>query len=163
MFVTSICIPHWALHSFSRDRSYVHRRGTVFTGLAGDDGSSSRLHHGAEAKPLQGVFCLEVNDVNLPTWATLSVFLVLHIHHLHHMVIKKYHCSLMRLSERGHLQATRRRFTGTMPACSGRKPRPLALGQAAPAFLVLLQLTVLALLILLAELVCHRWVQSDHN
>ncbi|KOB66858.1 putative chemosensory ionotropic receptor IR1 [Operophtera brumata] len=59
--------------------------------------------------------------------------------------------SLMRLAERGHIGASRLRFAGTMPACSGRRPRALALGQAAPAFLLLLQLTILSVILLVAE------------
>nr|QRF71031.1 ionotropic receptor [Semiothisa cinerearia] len=69
--------------------------------------------------------------------------------------------SLMRMWERGHVQASRRRFPASMPACSGRRPRALALGQAAPAFLALLQLSALAALILLAECACHRF-QPHH-
>ncbi|KAL4711183.1 hypothetical protein ACJJTC_011791 [Scirpophaga incertulas] len=65
--------------------------------------------------------------------------------------------SMMRLSERGHTQAARRRVGGRMPACSGRTPRALALGQAAPAFALLAQLAVLATVALVAELLWHRW------
>jgi hypothetical protein len=64
--------------------------------------------------------------------------------------------SMMRLLERGHIKASRERVGGDMPACSGRTPRALGLGQAAPAFVLLVQLTVLSLLILLVEIFWHR-------
>ncbi|CAH1644610.1 unnamed protein product [Spodoptera littoralis] len=56
--------------------------------------------------------------------------------------------SLLRLLERGHVKAIRARFAGTMPACSGAQPRALALGQAAPAFLMLASFAVLSCFIL---------------
>ncbi|KAL0839989.1 hypothetical protein ABMA28_015316 [Loxostege sticticalis] len=64
--------------------------------------------------------------------------------------------SLMRLLERGHIKASRARVGGEMPACSGRTPRALALGQAAPAFLLLFQLTFLSVFILLVEILWYR-------
>lgn len=64
----------------------------------------------------------------------------------------------MRLLERGHVRASRLRFADSMPACSGRRPRALALGQAAPAFLLLLQLTLMSLVILAAEIGWAKWV-----
>ncbi|CAH0700250.1 unnamed protein product [Spodoptera exigua] len=56
--------------------------------------------------------------------------------------------SLLRLLERGHVKAIRARFAGTMPACSGAQPRALALGQAAPAFLMLAAFAMLSCFIL---------------
>ncbi|CAB3250955.1 unnamed protein product [Arctia plantaginis] len=64
--------------------------------------------------------------------------------------------SLLRLTERGHMKATRARFAGTIPACSGIKPRALALGQAAPAFLLLFEMTVLAWMIFALEVLWHK-------
>uniref|UniRef100_A0A2H1V3L3 SFRICE023124.2 n=1 Tax=Spodoptera frugiperda TaxID=7108 RepID=A0A2H1V3L3_SPOFR len=64
--------------------------------------------------------------------------------------------SLLRLLERGHVKAIRARFAGTMPACSGAQPRPLALGQAAPAFLMLASFAGLSCFILILEIFCKR-------
>ncbi|XP_050342409.1 ionotropic receptor 75a-like [Nymphalis io] len=64
--------------------------------------------------------------------------------------------SLMRLLERGHTSAVRARVSGYMPTCSGRTPRALALGQAAPAFAILAQVAVVSLIILLCEIYWHR-------
>ncbi|CAH0626881.1 unnamed protein product [Chrysodeixis includens] len=70
--------------------------------------------------------------------------------------------SLLRLLERGHVQAIRARFAGTMPACSGARPRALALGQAAPAFVMMLGVVVLSWIILAFELLWQR-VQSKKS
>ncbi|XP_022816626.1 uncharacterized protein LOC111349658 [Spodoptera litura] len=64
--------------------------------------------------------------------------------------------SLLRLLERGHVKAIRARFAGTMPACSGAQPRALALGQAAPAFLMLASFAVLSCFILVLEVLWKR-------
>ncbi|XP_063890567.1 ionotropic receptor 75a-like [Helicoverpa armigera] len=64
--------------------------------------------------------------------------------------------SLLRLLERGHVKAIRARFAGTMPACSGARPRALALGQAAPAFLMLLLCVLLSWIILAFEVLWSR-------
>ncbi|CAH0407958.1 unnamed protein product [Chilo suppressalis] len=65
---------------------------------------------------------------------------------------------MMRLLERGHVSVSRARVGGVMPACSGRTPRALALGQAAPAFALLLEAALLALLILIVEIIQQRSV-----
>lgn len=62
----------------------------------------------------------------------------------------------MRVQERGHMKACGVRVAGHVPSCSGRTPRALALGQAAPAFALLAHAVLLALLILLAEILWHR-------
>nr|ADR64688.1 putative chemosensory ionotropic receptor IR1 [Spodoptera littoralis] len=64
--------------------------------------------------------------------------------------------SLLRLLERGHVKAIRARFAGTMSACSGAQPRALALGQAAPAFLMLASFAVLSCFILVLEVLWKR-------
>ncbi|KAJ0179643.1 hypothetical protein K1T71_004234 [Dendrolimus kikuchii] len=68
--------------------------------------------------------------------------------------------SLMRLSERGHLKASQARFAGTIPACSGSMPRALALGQAAPAFALLIEAALLALCIMLWEILWSRSLKN---
>ncbi|XP_060801064.1 ionotropic receptor 75a-like [Amyelois transitella] len=65
--------------------------------------------------------------------------------------------SLQRLSERGHMSASRRRISSVIPPCSGRTPRSLALGQAAPAFLLLLEAMLLSLVLLTLEILWHRY------
>ncbi|XP_045446430.1 ionotropic receptor 75a-like [Melitaea cinxia] len=64
--------------------------------------------------------------------------------------------SLMRLLERGHTSAVRGRVSGYRPKCSGRTPRALALGQAAPAFIVLAQVASFSVIILLCEIYWYR-------
>ncbi|XP_068630527.1 ionotropic receptor 75a-like [Battus philenor] len=64
--------------------------------------------------------------------------------------------SLMRLQERGHMKVVKGRIGGHSLACSGRTPRALALGQAAPAFALLAEAMLLALIILIVEIVWHR-------
>ncbi|CAG5021333.1 unnamed protein product [Parnassius apollo] len=64
--------------------------------------------------------------------------------------------SLMRLQERGHIKASRDRVGGYSFECSGRTPRALALGQAAPAFAVLAEAALLAVFILSIEILWHR-------
>ncbi|XP_053602457.1 ionotropic receptor 75a-like [Plodia interpunctella] len=64
--------------------------------------------------------------------------------------------SLLRLAERGHRSASQRRINVVIPSCSGRTPRALALGQAAPAFLLLIQAALLSLFILVLEIIWHR-------
>ncbi|KPJ13966.1 hypothetical protein RR48_01877 [Papilio machaon] len=63
--------------------------------------------------------------------------------------------SLIRLQERGHVRAAQGRVSGPTPACSGSTPRALALGQAAPAFAVLAEATLLSVLILIIEILWH--------
>ncbi|KAJ2946813.1 hypothetical protein O0L34_g16137 [Tuta absoluta] len=63
--------------------------------------------------------------------------------------------SLMRLLERGLTKACRARIDGTVPSCSGQTPRALALGQAAPAFALMMEMYCLATLILLCEILWH--------
>ncbi|XP_028037287.1 ionotropic receptor 75a-like [Bombyx mandarina] len=65
--------------------------------------------------------------------------------------------SLMRLLERGHIRAAEARFSGTIPPCSGRMPRSLALGQAAPAFVLLAAFTVLSVIIAMIERIWFRY------
>ncbi|XP_041976439.1 ionotropic receptor 75a-like [Aricia agestis] len=65
--------------------------------------------------------------------------------------------SLLRLLERGHTSAARARVSGSTPMCSGRTPRALALGQAAPAFAVLGLASILAVVILACEIIHHRY------
>ncbi|XP_047989913.1 ionotropic receptor 75a-like [Leguminivora glycinivorella] len=65
--------------------------------------------------------------------------------------------SMMRLLERGHTRATQARVGGQMPPCSGHTPRALSLGQAAPAFLLLAEFFVLSVLILVGEILWHRY------
>ncbi|KAI8429317.1 hypothetical protein MSG28_007812 [Choristoneura fumiferana] len=67
--------------------------------------------------------------------------------------------SMMRLLERGHVKATRARVGGNVPPCSGRNPRALSLGQSAPAFLLLAEAMMLAVLMLAAEILWHRYLQ----
>ncbi|CAK1604624.1 unnamed protein product [Parnassius mnemosyne] len=64
--------------------------------------------------------------------------------------------SLMRLQERGHIKASRDRVGGYSFECSGRTPRALALGQAAPSFAVLAEAALLAVVILTIEILWHR-------
>ncbi|CAH2075641.1 unnamed protein product, partial [Iphiclides podalirius] len=64
--------------------------------------------------------------------------------------------SLMRLQERGHVKAARSRIGDYSFACSGRAPRALALGQAAPAFALLAEAILLAIFILIIEKLWHR-------
>ncbi|KAM3956357.1 LOW QUALITY PROTEIN: ionotropic receptor 75a [Aphomia sociella] len=66
--------------------------------------------------------------------------------------------SLLRLFERGHHRAIRARVAAaaTTPMCSGRTPRALALGQAAPAFLLLFLFNLLAIFILTMEILWRR-------
>lgn len=66
--------------------------------------------------------------------------------------------SLMRLQERGHVRAAQGRVGGSEPACSGRTPRALALGQAAPAFALLAEAALLSMLILFIEILWYRLV-----
>lgn len=54
------------------------------------------------------------------------------------------------------MKVIRTRFAGKMPACSGIKPRALALGQAAPAFLLLFEMTVLAWIVFAIEVLWHK-------
>ncbi|XP_013134778.1 PREDICTED: uncharacterized protein LOC106100459 [Papilio polytes] len=65
--------------------------------------------------------------------------------------------SLMRLQERGHVRAAQGRVGGAEPACSGRTPRALALGQAAPAFALLAEAALLSMLILFIEILWYRF------
>ncbi|VVC92395.1 unnamed protein product [Leptidea sinapis] len=64
--------------------------------------------------------------------------------------------SLLRLKERGFTSVIRSRLAGVESRCSGSSPRALALGQAAPAFTVLLHGLLAAVLVLLLEIVSHR-------
>ncbi|XP_037299075.1 ionotropic receptor 75a-like [Manduca sexta] len=64
--------------------------------------------------------------------------------------------SLMRLQERGHIKASNARFAGTIPPCSGAMPRALALGQAAPAFVLLVEAALLSSVMLLVERIWYR-------
>ncbi|XP_026318656.1 ionotropic receptor 75a-like [Hyposmocoma kahamanoa] len=65
--------------------------------------------------------------------------------------------SLMRMSERGHASAIRARLRGAASACSGTVPRALALGQAAPAFALLAEASLFALLLLAFEILWHKF------
>ncbi|XP_073952060.1 ionotropic receptor 75a-like isoform X2 [Choristoneura fumiferana] len=71
--------------------------------------------------------------------------------------------SMMRLLERGHVKATRARVGGNVPPCSGRNPRALSLGQSAPAFLLLAEAMMLAVLMLAAEILWHRFEKRTVN
>lgn len=63
---------------------------------------------------------------------------------------------MMRAHERGHVSYARRTVTGDTPSCEGGTPRALSLGQAAPAFTVLLCGMMMSLLLLIAEIINHR-------
>lgn len=63
----------------------------------------------------------------------------------------------MRMSERGHASAIRARIGGAVPACPGTVPRALALGQAAPAFALLAEASLFALLLLVFEILWHKY------
>nr|QIJ45778.1 ionotropic receptor [Glyphodes pyloalis] len=71
--------------------------------------------------------------------------------------------SLMRLSERGHYKVCRARVGGGMPTCSGRTPRALALGQAAPAFLLFAVLILLSLFVLALEILWHKIAEKRNS
>ncbi|XP_050676134.1 ionotropic receptor 75a-like [Leptidea sinapis] len=64
--------------------------------------------------------------------------------------------SLLRLKERGFTSVIKSRLAGVESRCSGSSPRALALGQAAPAFTVLLHGLLAAVLVLLLEILSHR-------
>lgn len=65
----------------------------------------------------------------------------------------------MRLLERGHTSLAGARVSGPRPTCSGRAPRALALGQAAPAFVALGFAALLTVIIAVVEVWFHKLVR----
>nr|AOE47994.1 putative ionotropic receptor IR1 [Athetis lepigone] len=112
-----------------------------------------------EPYPASQVISKTYDDAELCNLGALQMMLPAHVYI---MAQKRspykefFDWSLLRLMERGHMKATRARFASTMPACSGAQPRALALGQAAPAFLMLFLLVVLSYIILAIEIIYKR-------